>query len=113
MLRGTVALLLGDGRGGGEVGVRGTVGQIGGVGRWGDSLDIPRLRTTAESEEKKGAVFMRCAPHRKEGLMRIKRHVKGADGGLLTVKQERKLSRRMRRGSKCRKRADDYVGIPD
>lgn len=34
MLRGTVALLLGDGRGGGEVGVRGTVGQIGGVG-WG------------------------------------------------------------------------------
>lgn len=83
-----------------------------GVRRWGDSLDIPRLRTTAESEERKGAVFMRWAPHRKEGLMRIKRHVKEADGGLLTVKQQ-KLSRRMRRGSKCRKRADDYVGIPD
>lgn len=80
MLRGTVALLLGDGRGGGEVGVRGTVGQIGrgGVGGWGDSLDIPRLRTTAESEEKKGAVFMRCAPHRKEDLMRIK---KAREGG--------------------------------
>lgn len=79
----------------------------------GFSLDIPRLRTAAESEEKKGAVFMRWAPHRKEGLMRIKRHVKEADGGSLTVKQQRKLSRRMRRGSKCRKRADDYVGIPD
>lgn len=82
------------------------------MGRWGDSLDIPRLRTTAESEERKGAVFMRWSPHRKEDLMRIKKHVKEADGGLLTVKQQ-KLSRRMRRGSKCRKRADDYVGIPD
>lgn len=90
------------------------------MGLWGrsgggDSLDIPRLRTTAESdeEEKKGAVFMRWAPHRKEGLMRIRRHVKEADGDLLTVKREEKFTRRMRRGSKCRKRADDYVGIPD
>lgn len=61
----------------------------------------------------RGAIFMRCSRIERQDSRRKKNHMKEADGGCLIVSERRKFQRRMRRGSKGRKRAEDYVGIPD